>query len=141
MDVAVNYWAIFLAAVSSMAVGAFWYTPAVFGKPWMKLTKVDPNRPQPTKKLVVTFLLTFIASFFTAYILAHVTSLSNHFFHHSFMQDALSTAFWLWLGFTAARFLVHDLFEARRKKLTIINAGHELLTVVVMAVIIGLMGV
>jgi hypothetical protein len=47
----------------------------------------------------------------------------------------------LWLGLTVARFLVHDLFEGRPAKLTAINAGHEFLTVMAMALIIGWMGV
>ena len=140
MEVEINYWAVFLAALSSMAVGALWYTPKLFGTAWSKLAKVNPNRPQPTGKLVMTFGLTFIASLTTAYVLAHVAYLSNHFFHNGFLQDTMITALWLWAGFTAARFLVHDLFEGRRHLLTIINAGHELLTIVVMALIIGLMG-
>jgi hypothetical protein len=80
----------------------------------------------------------FVASLATAYVLAHVTFLANKFFNgDSFMSDALQTAFWLWLGFTAARLYVHDTFEMRRKKLTLLNAAHELVTVLVMALIIG----
>jgi hypothetical protein len=53
------------------------------------------------------------------------------------MHDAILTAFFLWLGFTATRLLVHDLFENRPSKLTVLNAAHELATLVVMAVVIG----
>lgn len=80
----------------------------------------------------------FVASLTLAYVLAHVSFLSNQFFKHTLLQDALTTAFWLWLGFTAARIYVHDAFEGRRKKLTLLNSAHELLTVLIMAVIIGL---
>jgi len=141
MEVIVNYWAVLLATLSSMVVGAVWYMPGIFGNTWMKLTGVKMDKKMSPKDSVVTYSLTFVASLLTAYILAHVTFLSNHFFHHDFLQDALTTAFWLWLGFTFARFIVHDIFEGRRKKLTLINAGHELLTVMVMGLIIGLMGV
>jgi len=79
----------------------------------------------------------FLASLVTAYIIAHVTFLANKFFGNSFMSDALQTAFWLWLGLTAARIYVHDTFEGRRKKLTLLNSAHELVTVLVMALIIG----
>jgi hypothetical protein len=72
--------------------------------------------------------------------LAHVAFLSNNFFQNEFMQDTLTTAFWLWLGFTAARILTHDLFEGRRKKLTLLTFGNEFVTVMVMALIIGAMG-
>jgi hypothetical protein len=46
---------------------------------------------------------------------------------------------WVWLGFTAARLYVHDAFEGRRKKLTMLNAAHELVTIEVMAIVLGLL--
>ena len=141
MDVQVNYWAVFLAAVSSMIVGMLWYMPSLFGKPWMKLTGVKLNRKLSNNQMARMYVSTFVASLLTAYILAHVTFLSNRFFHHEFLQDALATGFWLWLGFTAARLLVHDIFESRPVALTLLNAGHELATVIVMAMIVGVMGV
>lgn len=33
---ALNYWAILVAALSAFLVGGMWYSPAVFGKTWMK---------------------------------------------------------------------------------------------------------
>jgi hypothetical protein len=141
MDVDINYWAVLLAALSSMVVGSLWYMPAGFGKAWMQMTgvKIDKNKGMKPATAAWLYGSVFVASLATAYILAHVTFLSNKFFGDSFLQDALSTAFWLWLGFTAARLYVHDAFEGRRKKLTLLNAGHELVTVLVMALIIGLM--
>ncbi len=141
MEVTINYWAVLLAAISSMVVGSIWYMPKVFGDSWMKLSGTKPDKNMSQSKMATMYGLTFVASLVTAYVLAHVAYLSNQFFHHTLLQDALSTAFWLWLGFTAARLLVHDLFEGRRKKLTILNALHELVTVLVMALIIGAMGV
>ena len=141
MEVDVNYWAVLLAGVSSMAVGAVWYARSVFGNQWIRLAKVKMNRNMTTMDNVRLFGLTFLASLVMAYVLAHVTFLSNDFFGGSFLSSALTTAFWLWLGFTAARFLTHDLFEGRPMKLTLLTAGNELVTVLVMALIIGAMGV
>jgi hypothetical protein len=141
MEVDVNYLAVFLAGVSSMAVGAVWYARSVFGEPWMKLAKVKMNRNMTAMDNVRLFGLTFLASIVMAYVLAHVTFLSNDFFGGSFLSSALTTAFWLWLGFTAVRFLTHDLFEGRPGKLTLFTVGNEIVTVKVMAIVIGLMGV
>jgi hypothetical protein len=137
VEVEVNYWAVLLAGISSMVVGSIWYAKGVFGDTWMKLAKVDKNKPY---NMVVAMGLTFVASLVTAYILAHVSFLSNQFFDNSFMQDSLTTAFWLWLGFTVARMLTHDLFEGRPVKLITLNAAHEFVTIMVMGLIIGLMG-
>jgi len=141
MEVTVNYWAVLLAGLSSMVVGSIWYAKGVFGNTWAKLAKVDMNKKTSGGQIALMMGLTFVASLVTAFVLAHVTYLSESFYGLSFLQTALTTAFWLWLGFTAMRILTHDLFEGRRKKLTMLTWGNEFVTVMVMALIIGYMGV
>lgn len=134
MEVAINWWGVILATLSSMIVGSIWYAKPVFGNGWMKLIgKKEKDLGSGAKAITITI----IVSFLTAYVLAHVSFLSNQFFHHSFLQDALTTAFWLWLGLTAARFITHDAFENRPWQLTIMNIAHELVTLLVMALFIG----
>jgi hypothetical protein len=140
MDVQVNLWAVVLAAASSMVVGAIWYAKGVFGTTWGKLAGVKMDRAPKASEMTWLMGTTFVASLILAYVLAHVTYLSNQFFHDSFLQDALSTGFWLWLGLVVTRLYVHDAFEGRRKKLTILNISHEFTTIMVMALIIGAMG-
>lgn len=140
MQVEINYLAVLLAGVSSMVVGSIWYARGVFGNTWAKLAKVDLNKPTDSGKMATIMGLTFLASLVTAYVLAHVSYLSNQFYGNDFLQDALTTGFWVWLGFTALRFWTHDMFEGRRKKLTLLNAGNEFTTIMVMALVIGLVG-
>lgn len=140
MDVQVNYLAVFLAAASTMVVGSIWYAKGVFGNTWAKLAKVDMSKPVKASQMAWLMGSTFVASLVTAYVLAHVTYLSFNFFDYDFLQAALTTAFWLWLGFTAARIYTHDAFEGRRKKLTALTVTHELVTFMVMAAVIGSVG-
>ena len=35
-SVDINWWAVLAAAVINMVIGAIWYSPSGFGKPWMK---------------------------------------------------------------------------------------------------------
>lgn len=136
MSVEVNWLAVVLATVSTMVVGSVWYTPKVFGNRWMRLAKIKPSgKSSDATGAIIT---TLVVSFISAYVLAHVTFLAHNFFQHSFLQDALSTAFWVWLGFTAARFITHDAFEMRPKALTFLNISHEFVTFMVMGLIIGL---
>jgi hypothetical protein len=141
MEVDVNYLAVFLAAVSSMVVGAVWYSPKAFGKYWMKIAKVNMDQTMTTSQSISMYGITFIGSLIMAYVLAHVTFLSNDFFGGSFVYSAFSTAFWVWLGFIAFRFKVHDMFEGRPANLTRLTIYNELVTIMLMALIIGLMGV
>jgi hypothetical protein len=137
MNVEINWWAVVLATASSMVVGSIWYARGVFGNTWIKLAKIDDKKMGKDASATKAILATLIVSFLTAYVLAHVTFLSHNFFNNSFFYDALSTAFWVWLGFVAARFITHDAFEGRPFKLTLLNITHELVTLLVMGAIIG----
>lgn len=141
MDVEVNYLAVFLAALSTMVVGSIWYSKSVFGEKWAKLAGVDMSDMAGAKKMVWVMGSVFVASLVTAYVLAHIMFLSHATLDNTWMVAGLGTAFWAWLGFTAARLYTHDAFEGRRKKLTILNAAHELVTFLVMGAILGAMAV
>lgn len=137
MEVQINIWAVVVAAVSAMVIGAIWYAQSVFGKAWARLARVDTKKNTSPVKPMIIFAA---ASLLTAYIVAHVTYLSNQFFDDSFLQDALSTAFWLWIGLVAAQMITHDAFEGRPKALTLINVSFEFVTLISMGLIIGWMG-
>lgn len=131
----VNYWAVLLATLSSMIVGSIWYSPKVFGTRWSKLANVDMDRPAATALWPI--VTTVIVSFITAWVLAGASAIAWHFYGGSWFWGAVITAVTLWAGFTAARFITHDAFEGRSTRLTTLNIAHELVTVVVMAAIIG----
>jgi hypothetical protein len=131
----INYWAVLLATASSMVVGTIWYTPKVFGTRWAKLANVDMDRPGSSA--VMPIVVTVIVSFITAWVLAGASTISWHFYGGGYLMAALFTALILWAGFTAARFITHDAFEGRPSALTTMNIGHELVTVAVMGLIIG----
>ena len=131
----INYWAVLVATASSMIVGSIWYAPKVFGTRWSKLANVDMDRPASTA--VMPIVTTVIVSFITAWVLAGASSIAFHFYEGSYFWAAVVTAVTLWAGVTAARFITHDAVEGRSTRLTTLNIAHELVTVVVMAIIIG----
>lgn len=137
MEVNVNWLAVIAAALASMLVSAVWYSKSGFLKTWLKLTKLDEKKLNegPGRAIAVSFVL----ALFTAYVLAHITFLANSFFDNAFLQDALVTSLWLWLGLIAARVITHDLFERRPNKLTLLTISHELVVLLVMGFIIGIM--
>ncbi|WP_394554517.1 DUF1761 domain-containing protein [Agromyces sp. MMS24-JH15] len=132
----INYWAVLLATASSMVVGSIWYTPRVFGTRWSKLANVDMDRPGSSATMAI--IVTLFVSFVTAWVLAGATTIAWHFYEDGgYLWSAILTGIILWAGFTAARFITHDAFEGRPSSLTVLNIAHELVTVVVMAIIIG----
>ncbi|MDT0182639.1 DUF1761 domain-containing protein [Microbacterium sp. ARD31] len=132
----INYWAVILATLSTLVVGTVWYSPKVFGTRWAALAKVDMDRPGASALWPI--ITTVIVSFISAWVLAGSTSIAWHFYGGGYLLAALGTAVILWAGFTAARFITHDAFEGRPTSLTVMNIGHEVVTFVVMALIIGL---
>ncbi len=132
---AINYIAVVLATLSSMVVGSIWYTPKVFGNYWMKQASVTPsgNAKDAARPIIVTVIVSFV----TAWVLAGATWIAFDFYQGSFLLAAVLTAVVLWAGFTAARFITHDQFDNRTVGLTVLNIAHELVTVLVMAAIIG----
>lgn len=138
MNIEVNWLGVLAATLSSMVVGSIWYAPPVFGNWWMKT--VGLTREKAAKNGWKPIAIAVIVSLITAYVLAHVTYLSNQFFGGSFFDSAMTTAFWVWLGFVAARMATHDSFEGRPWKLTALNAAHELVTLMAMGAAIGWLG-
>lgn len=135
----INIWAVLLATLSSMVVGSVWYTPKVFGNYWMRVAKVTPSGD--AKDAVKPILITLVVSFVSALVLAGSAAISQHFYGGNFLVNTVVTAVILWAGFTAARFITHDAFEGRPAGLTALNCAHELVTLTVMALIIGLFGI
>ena len=136
MDVQINIWGVLLATVASVAVGMIWYNEKVFGGSWVKMAKIDPKKGSMGWSMGSVLL----SSLVMAYVLAHVSYIANQFFQNSFLQDAMTTAFWIWLGFQGLRFFMHDQFNQRRKKESAIHIANDLVTIVVMSVVIGLVG-
>ena len=131
---AINYLAVILATLSSMLVGAIWYTPKMFGTYWMKQAGLTPDGlGSAVRPIIVTVLVSFV----TAWVLAGAVWISFQFYGGSFLVNALITGAILWAGFTAARFVTHDQFDKRTPGLTVLNSAHELVTILVMALIIG----
>jgi hypothetical protein len=131
----INYWAVILATLSTMIVGSIWYTPRVFGSYWMKATGVTPSGD--ARDAVGPIVATVIVSFITSWVLAGASFIAWKFYGGGFLSSTLVTGILLWAGFTAARFITHDAFDRRPRGLTVLNVAHEFVTILVMALIIG----
>jgi hypothetical protein len=138
-DVEVNYLAVLLAALSSFVVGMVWYAKPVFGKAWAKLTGMTDEKQKQHMGRAMGGAL--VSALLIAYVLATVTYMSNVLLGGSFLSSALTTAFWLGLGLQVTVIFIHDGFEQRPTKLSLMNAGNQLANILVMGLIIGLMGV
>ncbi|WP_102144610.1 DUF1761 domain-containing protein [Mycobacterium hubeiense] len=132
----INYLAVLLALIASMVVGFVYYHPAVLGRRWMELVGHTDETVEGGSPFV--YPVVAVCSFLTAWALAGATFLAHNFYGGSFLVSALVTGWILWLSFTVARMLVHDVFDTRSLKITGLSALNEFITITVMALIIGL---
>ena len=134
----INWLAVALATVSSLIIGSVWYARKVFGNRWMRLAKIDEAT---MGNGVGAIIATIFVSFVTAAVLAGSAAIAQSFYGGNFLTNTIVTAVILWAGFTAARIVTHDAFERRPAALTTLTLSHELVTIVVMAIIIGAFGI
>ncbi len=130
----VNYLAVLVAAILNMVIGAFWYSPALFGKSWMELMGWKPEDAQ--KRMAgarQAYAVSFIASFLIAYALARIIWYAQA---HSMVAGA-AIGLLAWLGFVATTHGTNYLFEGRPTRLFGINTGYHLVSLIIMGALLG----
>lgn len=132
----INYWAVLIVSVLSMGLGALWYSPVMFLNRWARLARIDMDKEG--EPVIIPMMVAFAVTFLTAWVLAGSVAIAWHFYGGAYFGSAVVTAVTLWAGFTAARFITHDVFEGRPSQLTVLNIGFELATILIMAIVIGL---
>ncbi len=133
-----NYWAILVATAAAMIIGSIWYAKPVFGRTWMKLVGLSPDKAKEGAVKALFGML--VAAFLTSYILAHFIAVgigSPFFANLSPLMEGLSTAFWAWLGFVVTTLVAGPLFARTSGKLFFINVGNQLVTLLAMGAILG----
>lgn len=125
----VNLTIVLVSAVVSLIFGFVWYT-AFFGKAWNQcLGKTKEQLGNPWVGMVVMFmsLLTMAVSL----------SLLMIFLPVMHVTGGLKLGILVGVGFVALAMLVNDVYEKRPMKLFFINAGYQVLSIVLMSVILA----
>lgn len=123
----INWIAVVVAAVSAFALGGLWYSPALFGKAWMKASGVG----EPTRNPAITFGLSLVLSLVAAAVFA------------MFLGPDIDWKFGLGAGFSAglfwvaAAFGINYLFEQKSFTLWLINGGYHTVQFTLYGVILG----
>lgn len=124
-----NYLAIALAALSTFLLGGIWYSPAAFGKAWMKengFTEEDLKKGSMAKIFGLAFILALISAINLAMFMGPEKDVSM----------GAAYGFAAGFGWVATFVGTHYLFERKSFKLFLINAGYSVVALTVMGVII-----
>ena len=127
----INWFAILAGVIIKQAIGAFWYSPALFSPSWCKLTGV--SEVEMKASLVKALIPEVIGSALMAFVLVHAVHYTGA---HNWAQGA-AVGFFNWLGFVAVATLDSVMFEKRPWQLYLIQNGYLLLALLLMGVVLA----
>ena len=129
----VNYLAVLVAAIAAYVVGFLWYGP-VFGKKWIVLMGFTEKAMEKAKQksMIGAYLGTFLSMLVMAYVLAIFIGFMGYY-----PTAGIQVGVVTWLGFIATTMLGKVFWENKSWFLYILDAGHYLVTLVMMGAILG----
>ena len=113
-----NYWAVLVSALILWLLGAVWYSPALFAKPWMACLGIVPGGAK--KGLAIGMMSSFLGDLLVAFVLLHFVLWSGA----ATYATGAFIGFLCWLGFLAATQFPQGIYESRSMRLFAINSGY-----------------
>lgn len=127
----INWVHVLVASLVPMAAGFAWYSMAMFGKPWMRLsglTKEDiGNGPG------MGYALTMVAALIQAYVMAHFVQ----YVGAETASAGATTGLWIGLGFVVTAFAVDFIFNQKPRQLLWITAGYHVASLTLMGALLA----
>ena len=130
-----NYVAILVATVMSFLIGWLWYSPLLFGKPWMEamgLTQEKIKQQQAEGGMGKMMAIGFCLAFLTAFYLAHFAVPGME------VGTTIKWALFSWLGLVVTTNASDYLWGKRSMKLFMINMAHHAVVITAVSVLLTL---
>ncbi len=116
-----NYLAILVSGLLLWFLGAIWYSPVAFAKPWMEILGIKKGESKQSG-LILGMVASFIGDVVLSFILAHIIFWANA----TGFANGCVLGVLVWIGFIAAPNLPQGIYERRPFKLFAINSGYWL---------------
>lgn len=124
--------AVVLASLIGMVTGAVWYSPLMFAKPWMRLSKISEARMKNVD-MTRTYSIMFASLLLGAYVLSLVLQ--------SMGADSVLTGagigLLVGLGFVATSNLTAVIFQDKPITLYLIDTGYYVVTFILMGALLA----
>ena len=129
----INLLAVLVATVVFFALGALWYSPLLFAKPFMAAMGKTQEELMEGFNPLITYGSEFLARLVTAFVLALIINYAGA----TGIGAGLQTGLLLWLGFVATSSLATVTFEGRSFVLYALSAGYQLVGMLIMGGILA----
>ena len=133
MHFAVNWLAVVVAAVASMALGFGWYM--ALSAQWLKA--IGKTRDQINGKDPTPFIIGFIVQLVMAYFIAVIV---QALFGSVTVWNGVLAGAHMWVGFVITSMILNHRYQGAPWSLTLIDGGYLLGVLLVQGVVIGLFG-
>lgn len=138
MSIAVNWWAVVVAALASVVFGFLWYG-VIFKNVYMKLVGMSPEQCMDSEKkkaMKKNSVIMFIGSLVMSWVLLYSIVYGASYNHVSGAIAGIMAGFWNWLGFIAPVSLGSVLWDGKSWKLWFFNNAYELISLLIMGYIL-----
>ena len=130
---AVNWLAVVVATVGSMAAGFVWYM--VFANQWLKA--IGKTRDQINAADYTPYIWSVIVQLIMAYFIALLTPT---IFGSTTVWTGILCAAHMWVGFVITAMILNHRYEGAPWSRTFIDGGYILVALIIQGIIIGLFG-
>lgn len=131
---AVNWIAVVVAAVASMALGFVWYM--ALANQWMAAlgkTREQISMGSSATPFIISFVMQLVMAYFLALFMPKLLGSVS-------VANGLLAGFLLWLGFVITTMITNHRYQGSKWSLTVIDGGYFLGVLLVQAIVIGLFG-
>lgn len=124
--------AVLIAGLLGSIIGMTWFSPWAFGKAWMRMVTIAPDRVPGKKGMLGSAVIGTVFNIILAYVLLYFGRAWGVFDWVS----AIELAFWIWLGFMVPVIVNTILWERKPWKWLAINGGYYFVSLALMALVI-----
>ncbi|MHC9509672.1 DUF1761 domain-containing protein [Kangiella sp. M94] len=123
----INYYAVFVAALLSFAIGGLWYSPLLFGKMWLQEMQI---KAEDIKQKPSVFILSFTFSLIAVFIVADLLGPAPELIYALTISGLIGALVFLGLGITYQ-------FSNRTLRHLLIDGGYHIVQFTMFGLILG----
>jgi len=130
-EISTNWLALVLTVLAKMALGAVWFSPPLFLKPWLAAAGV--SEAEMKERMPKALAVDLAGAVIMAFVLVHAVKYAGA----QGVAQGAAVGFLNWLGFIAVATLSGTIHEHRPFKLWLIGNGYQLVSLIVMGAILA----
>jgi|SRR6185369_3673622 len=130
----INWLAVLAAAAATFAIGALWYSPALFARQWMAAHGYTAEQAAAMRK---NMAMAFVGSFVCYIVIAAALAALMVWTGRVGLVEGVKLALLCWLGFAFTLGLTANLYSNKSRMVFVIDASYQLVFFIVMGAILG----